>query len=155
MPGEVAEGDAARPWVWRSSYPVGHVLVVGAAVAAPARQQPTVCQDLRLWAGVGRREVMTHTTGVRAPVSTVSAPNASSNAASLRYTHARTSGAAPPAAVTAITITAMPHIVNASASHSCKIIRRLSVVIGAKPARTRRVGTACATPHAATTAAAT
>jgi len=54
-------------------------------------------------------------------------------------------------AVTTITMAAIPHMVNASASHSCTTMRRLSAVTGAKPARTWRVGMACATPHTAMT----
>ena len=38
-----------------------------------------------------------------------------------------------------ITTAAMPHMVKASASHSCKTIRRLSAVTGSKPARIWRV----------------
>jgi hypothetical protein len=48
----------------------------------------------------------------------------------------------------------MPHIVKDSANHSWVRIRRLSAVIGAKPATTRLVGTAWAIPHAAVSAAA-
>ena len=62
---------------------------------------------------------------VRAPVIAVSAASASSSPAAARYTHARTPGADPPAAVAAITTAAMPHMVNASASHSCLMIRRV------------------------------
>ena len=56
--------------------------------------------------------------------------------------------------VAAITIAAVPQIVTASASHSCRRTRRLSEAIGPNPATTWRIGTACATPHTATTAAA-
>jgi hypothetical protein len=52
------------------------------------------------------------------------------------------------------TTAAMPHMVNASANYSWRITLRLSGVIGSKPARTWRVGIACATPHRATSAAA-
>src|SRR5690348_518260 len=41
------------------------------------------------------------------------------------------------------------------ASHSCVSTRRLSVVTGANPATTRRVGMACAMPHDASNTAAT
>ena len=89
---------------------------------------------------------LNQTTGVRAPVSAVSTPSATSSAAATRYTQARTSVTAPPAAVAAITIAATPHMVNASASHSCTMTRRLSTLTGPNPATTWRVGTICATP---------
>ena len=57
-------------------------------------------------------------------------------------------------AVTATTRAAMPHIVRDSANHSWVRTRRLSTVIGAKPATTRLVGTAWAIPHTASSAAA-
>jgi hypothetical protein len=41
--------------------------------------------------------------------------------------------------VAAITIAAVPHIVNASASHSCRRRRRLSEAIGPKRATTWRI----------------
>jgi hypothetical protein len=78
-------------------------------------------------------QTLNQTTRVLAPVARVSAPSASSSAAALRYTHARTSAVAPLATVVAMTSTAMPHIVNASASHSCKMMLRLPAPIGSKP----------------------
>ena len=50
-------------------------------------------------------------------------------------------------------VLAIPHIVTASTSHSCRSTLRLSTVIGANPASTFRVGITCATPHSATTPA--
>jgi hypothetical protein len=38
--------------------------------------------------------------------------------------------------VTAMTRAARPHIVNASANHSCTMIRWLSTAVGSKPATT-------------------
>jgi len=59
----------------------------------------------------------------------------------------------PPAAVAAMITAARPHIVMASASHSCWMMRRLSGLTGLNPARTCRVGIACAVPHAVISAA--
>jgi hypothetical protein len=59
-----------------------------------------------------------------------------------------------PNAVATTMTAATPHIVNASASHSWVSTRRLSIVIGAKPATTCAVGITCATPQSATRLAA-
>src|SRR5512133_931596 len=97
-------------------------------------------------------QTLYQTTGVRAPVNAVSA---ASNPATTRYTAMVTGDPAPPVTVAATTATASPHIVNASASHSWRTTRRLSTVTGSKPARTWRVGIACATPQRPTRPAAT
>lgn len=96
---------------------------------------------------------MNHTDGVLAPVTAVRTPTATSSAAATRYTQSRMFPDL--AAVAANTKAAMPHIAKPSASHSCVMIQRLSLLIAPNEATTRRVGITCTSPQVATTAAAT
>jgi hypothetical protein len=138
---------SAAPGRWLCAMPIGrtHLRAYRKLAATSRAAEPA--------SGTG--QILNQTTGVRAAASAVSVA---------RATQQPGSGPVDPDAERGIRAAGRghrdhhrghPHMVNASASHSCKTMRRLALLIGAKPARTQPVGTACATPHSATTAAAT